>query len=92
MTRIIFYFSYCINPKFFTSNISVGDASTKGIKGYMPNSGIVFPQTEAKGLLKAAAMCIMPVSCVITASACFSKYADSKQNLPKTNVYKPINT
>ncbi len=42
----------------------------------MPNSGIVLPQTEIISFLRAAAMCINPVSFAIILYACFTSDAD----------------
>ena len=45
-------------------------------KGPKPNAGTVLPHTEIISFLKAAAMCIKPVSCVIIFFACFTMDAD----------------
>lgn len=65
--------------RFFTSN----DCQLVERYGYIPKAGMVFPQITAVGLLKAAAMCMRPVSGVITLWACLMIDAEPcRVNLP----------
>ena len=59
-----------------TSEIKDDGASTAGKQGTIPNPGIVLPHTETMGFEKAAAMCINPVSLVITQPLCLTTDAD----------------
>ena len=54
-----------------------------GIYGYIPNCGVVLPHMVMIFFLYAAAICISPVSDVITTAECFTYKADcDKEHLP----------